>query len=384
MLDRKKVSERLQEISDKLFPDVSITKELAVATWQRIAHDPAFRQQAEEAQSSFLVPGWHSMLNDTFPINQHAEYAVLAVDGSQIYPDRHVSGAGCFLLNVGGISLSYNAQSSVTLFSEPTVYIPDDIEQLQAGFSFSPDLVDLLREQLELSVGFERAQQLGAHGLQPVTLFDGTIIFWTLEGKTPEVRKYFLQKYLEIFTQFYEKRLPFASYISYPKSRELINLTRLGLCRFSVANCIPCHSLYDTFPCKQVDTLIDTHIVSSFVQPGYRTTLFSSNSNIVQEYPEHLKPWFCYLNSGHEIGRVELPAWVAHDEQLREQVLQVILDQVQKGNGYPVCLAEAHEQAVVKGADREFFYSLIYKVGIEQRRRISMSQKNMKKKRMGV
>ena len=194
MLDLKKVSERLQQISDKLFPDVSITNELAVTTWHRIAQDPTFVQRVAESQSSFLVPGWHGVLDDTFPIATTTEYTVLAVDGSQIYPDRHISGAECFLLNIGGINFSYGQQSTVSFFSDPTVYIPDDIEQLQAGFSFSPDVIDLLREQFELSVGFEQAEQIATQSEQPVTLFDGTIIFWMLEGKSPEVKKYFLKK----------------------------------------------------------------------------------------------------------------------------------------------------------------------------------------------
>jgi hypothetical protein len=57
---------------------------------------------------------------------------------------------------------------------------------------------------------------------------------------------------------------------------------------------------------------------------------------------------------------------------------------VKKGYGYPVVVAEAHEQAVVKGADREFFYHLITKFGIEQRRRTVTSQKSSKKRVVAV
>jgi hypothetical protein len=60
------------------------------------------------------------------------------------------------------------------------------------------------------------------------------------------------------------------------------------------------------------------------------------------------------------------------------------LDQCNKGRGYPVVLAEAHEQAVVKGADRDFFYSVITKIGIEENKRILVSQKSAKKRRMSI
>jgi hypothetical protein len=39
--------------------------------------------------------------------------------------------------------------------------------------------------------------------------------------------------------------------------------------------------------------------------------------------------------------------------------LSMVLTQVQKGYGYPVTLAEAHNQAVVKGGDRTRFFALL-------------------------
>lgn len=57
-----------------------------------------------------------------------------------------------------------------------------------------------------------------------------------------------------------------------------------------------------------------------------------------------------------------------------------MLDQACKGNGYPVAIAEAHEQAVVKGPDRDFFYLLINKLAYDEKKRMSLSQKSMKKR----
>ncbi|HIC70299.1 MAG TPA: hypothetical protein EYO90_12345, partial [Candidatus Latescibacteria bacterium] len=57
-----------------------------------------------------------------------------------------------------------------------------------------------------------------------------------------------------------------------------------------------------------------------------------------------------------EIARVEVPKWVAEDPPLLDLVHAVVCDQADKGQGYPVSLSEAHEKAVVRGADRESFY----------------------------
>lgn len=383
MLDRLKLAAALQGITHKLFPDLTDIKALAWRVYQSIATDETFVERAEQAQSSFLVPQWRGNLCDVHTVpHAPASYTVVAVDGSQIYPDRHVGGAGCFLINVGTVIIHYGSQSAITLRSRPEVCLPDEVLALGESVPFSVDLVDLLREERELATTVAALQEVQENN--PVGLIDGTIIFWNLEGKPPEVRRIFLQRYIAHLQALYEQKFVCAGYISLPKSRELINLVKLGLCRFTTANCIPCHATYDTFPCKQVDALIDTHIAHALLKPGQRTTLFSSSSSIVSEYPVHLRPLFCYLHTGPEIIRLELPAWVADDETYLNRVCQVALDQSRKGRGYPVCLSEAHEQAVVKGADREFFYRLLEKIGITSQRALTHSQKSIKKRGIGI
>ena len=99
MLDRLTLAASLEQLSEKLFPDVANTVALAVETYRRIAADSTFVQRARDAESSFLVPSWAGGLCDTVKYDPLAVYSVLAVDGSQVYPDRHISGAGCFRIS---------------------------------------------------------------------------------------------------------------------------------------------------------------------------------------------------------------------------------------------------------------------------------------------
>jgi hypothetical protein len=145
-----------------------------------------------------------------------------------------------------------------------------------------------------------------------------------------------------------------------------------------------CHRKHKDFPCIAVDNVIDTHVLRTFLPFGHRSTLFWSNSKVIKNYPDHLKPCFFYLNIGKEIVRIETIAWIAQSEILLERLCAIVFDQAVKGQGYPVVISESHEQAVVKGTDREFFYHLIQKIGIEQQRRFFMSQKSLKKRCMGV
>ncbi len=81
---------------------------------------------------------------------------------------------------------------------------------------------------------------------------------------------------------------------------------------------------------------------------------------------------------------MEIPAWVAQDESMVNRIATYIYDQCTKGGGYPVGLAEAHEQAVVKGPDREFFYHLLTKMSIARKRGVVTSQKAQRKRSIGV
>ena len=75
---------------------------------------------------------------------------------------------------------------------------------------------------------------------------------------------------------------------------------------------------------------------------------------------------FFYLNTGldagGEIARVEVPQWVWESDALMERLHAGLWDQCEAGHGYPMALAEAHQAAVVRAADREAFYAVIERI----------------------
>ncbi len=79
-----------------------------------------------------------------------------------------------------------------------------------------------------------------------------------------------------------------------------------------------------------------------------------------EEYGDHsLRIHFFYLHAGWEIGRVEIPDWVANDPAQLDLVHRAIYDQAQLGRGYPVALQESHEAAVLGVADRRMIEDMI-------------------------
>ena len=201
------------------------------------------------------------------------------------------------------------------------------------------------------------------------------LFFRHLESKDSKFKQWYIGQYVALLDQLYHARIPCAGYISLPKSKELVNLIRVELCSFVWDGCTK-HTA--------VDHVTDTTIARFFLTQGTRTTVFKSNASIGSWYPEHLAPHFFYADMGSEIVRIEIPAWIAQEKELLAWMCAVIADQARKGQGYPIALAEAHEQAVVKGPDREFFYQLINKMSIEQQHRLLMSQKNSKKRCPGI
>ena len=375
MLDRLKLLVQLEQVAHKLFIDTTPSYHLAQDVWQSIIADSTFIYKVKEVNNApWPVPLWQGNLGAVITIDSITNpHVVLSVDGSQIYPDRH-NVLSCCLINTGCVVLPYYCPDKrVQLFSDPVVLAGlDDMHQ-----PFTTDSVNGKRQELELRAGLNIHKTIQReYGDTPkILLFDGSLIFWHLSSKEIELRDYFLHAYLALLDELYGEKAIVCWYISMPKSKELMSLVRLYLCNFDVDK----KELYEV-----VDNVIDSGIMHAVLQPHTRSIVFSNHSSISAYYPSHLRPFFFYLHTGNEIGRVEIPAWIAQDEKLVDMIAQIVIDQCNKGGGYPVALAEAHEQAVVKGPDREFFYHFLQKMGMERKHTQSVSRKSLKKRGIGI
>ena len=375
MLDRLKLIVELQNVADKLFVDTTPSYHRAQDVWQAIIADPTFIYKVRQVHDApWPIPLWVADLADVIPIQKITEsYMAISVDGSQIYPDRH-NILSCFLINTGSVVLPYGIENTrVQLFSDPTVFAGVDEYQQP----FTTDGVNCKRQELELRAGLDIARKIKNEyqNTTSLLLFDGSLIFWHLSSKEIGIRDQFLNAYLALLDELYSEKIPVCWYISMPKSKELMSLVRLYLCNFDTGK----KELYEC-----VDAVIDSGIMYGVLEPYTRSIVFSNHSSISEYYPNHLKPFFFYLHTGNEIGRVEIPSWVAQDEHMLDVIAQIVIDQCVKGGGYPVALAEAHEQAVVKGPDREFFYHFLQKMGMERNHSQSISRKSLKKRGIGI
>lgn len=380
MLNHAKVLRELERVSDRLFLNHSPEAHWARAVWAIIANDPTFQYKLRNVTVPWLVPSWTGKLDQAFVVQKYVScYRALAIDGSQIYPDKH-EGTTCSLINIGSVHLNYGVQDQkVVLDSVPTVFIGDEDISLNEN---PHELVDCYRQEFEFFAGIKHSEKIMKKNDAPsIFLFDGSLIFWHLEAKDPSVKMRFLSSYVDSLEKLYHNQILIAGYISLTKSKELVNLIRvaltelaqdLGLERFiEQTNGI-------------IDHMSDAQVVRFFLKPFERTIVFKNHASITKHYPVHLHPHFFYLHVGREIVRIELPAWIAENVSMVEVVASLVVDQTIKGDGYPVALSEAHEQAVVKGPDRDFFYHMIRKIGLKQQVQGNISQKIRNKKGMRI
>ena len=202
---------------------------------------------------------------------------------------------------------------------------------------------------------------------------DGTLILWELGGK--DVKPFVLEQLLGPFLQALEglrqaPALALASYISNPRSAEVVDALRIAECPYMPPNCDRhCRhiSTPQGRPCDGVAAGVrDADLFRERLGAGDRSPVFESHSRILDRYGGH-KVHFFYVSTGDEIARIEVPQWVASDPQRLDIAHALALDQVHRGQGYPVALMEAHEQAVVRGGDREAFWALVEEMLAEGR-----------------
>jgi len=90
------------------------------------------------------------------------------------------------------------------------------------------------------------------------------------------------------------------------------------------------------------------------------------------------------LNVEPEIVRLEVPQWVARDEEKLNLLQALVYDQCQRGRGYPSALQEAHEQAVITGPERRVVESLVEEALMKEGITFTRSGKAGSKKERGV
>ncbi|MBI4267301.1 MAG: DNA double-strand break repair nuclease NurA, partial [Chloroflexi bacterium] len=314
---------------------------------QQSANLDALRKKIAASKTTWLVAGLVEGFDRRFQaLPLPADFTVMATDGSHIDVDRHRS-ARCYLINIGSVVLRYGTDPDAILDSSPCLYAGDeDLVIAPAGDSRGREqpvegaLLGIKRGINELQRLAEMTAELPA-GSSALALLDGTLILWGLEAYPDFVSEALLGngllKYLgEIRNSGKDKRLSLASYISFPRSADVVNALRVALCPRDPLDTDRYCQYCESRECDVIAGMQDREIFSNLLEPGERSALFVSQSSVVKKhYGEH-GVYFLYLRLENEIARLEVPQWVAEDESLLNLTHTLVLDQCRRGQGYPV------------------------------------------------
>lgn len=370
MLDLTKLARQMQGIGEHLSQE-------AVAGRQRLERAAQYWQEAQSQQEEIVEKQhrWRDRLIFTAaeplePLDTHILispppdlHTIIATDGSQIAPNHHEI-AYCYLINIGQVMLHYGQSLHPLLDSLPEVfYRSEDLYVSRQWGIRTEEWLGYRRTVSEAEVLAELAcswiEQRKNQEVPTLAMVDGSLIYWFLEQLPGDAKDLIVPPILQAWTKLQEAKIPLVGYLSASRSIESLNFLRFPACPHPVPDCFSyCAALPDKAPCQVFEPLRDTNLWALQLEPGERGTLWKSSAKILDLYGEH-QVYFCYLHVGTEIARIEIPAWVAEDAQQLDLVLGLVLAQVHKGYGYPVALAEAHNQAVVRGGDRARFFSLL-------------------------
>ena len=390
MLDLVEVNQQITKMAteDHLVAD-DMAERLALAL-ERLhlesARWQAFVDKLAMSKTSWLVAAIHEPLNRTYGLPPRPEtVTVVAADGSQIMPSHHEV-VPAFLLNIATVVLNYGNGGGAAFTSTPSLFYRDEDLYLDYGgerVQVTGDLLGMRRTLMEFGSLVDQAVATRSGGAV-CALSDGSLILWQLEGRPPDYQEAMLTDYLACLDRGRQQVIPIIGYISRPRSRDVVNALRVGLCPEDAPNYDRCpYERDERPPCAQIEGLTDRRLFAKLLKVGERSQVFGSASRILNKYGAH-RIGFFYLHVGPEIVRVELPQWVGTDAALLDLVHAVAYDQAQKGMGYPVALAEAHQQAVVRGAERDLFYDMVTAVFRRRGAVMAVSPKNLRKRRMTV
>ena len=328
------------------------------------------------------------------PVPVPPDFCVAAADGSHIDIDRHLP-VRCFLINTGVSVLTYGLEPDADLFSRPRLYARDDELVIRDAETYRQQAIEgavlgAKRAVEEIRALVEVVRDL-PNSTPTLALLDGSLVMLGLVGQLygefvlrELIEEGFVKALEELREMAGDRPLAVASYVSLPQSAQVVSALRLMGCQYETTDlqnrCGPPGP--GRQPCDRcVGGVLDREIFAHVLEPGERSTAFATSPPpALAGYYRGTGVSFFYVNVGEEIGRVEVPSWVADDEGALGLAHSLVVDQCRRGRGYPVGLMEAHEQAVVSGSDRRYFVQLVEKALHTERMPVYTSEKARSKR----
>ncbi|HKJ27236.1 MAG TPA: DNA double-strand break repair nuclease NurA, partial [Anaerolineales bacterium] len=162
-------------------------------------------------------------LNETFPLPElPGRVTVIAADGSQINPDRHLGIEYC-LVNVGAIQMVLGEPAPPETIIQTQLFYGDEV------FSMQEKVVALIRDMREREVLAELAEPISG---PIITMTDGPIELWGKEvamaAQEEEEEKNYFERHMKALHKLYTMKAATAGYVDKPRSDLLVRLLEIA------------------------------------------------------------------------------------------------------------------------------------------------------------
>ncbi len=335
--------EQLANLAPERAKKLKSQQEQAAEWLQEYANELDYLQDKAQ-RANQLVPHFHvalpveEALNSSIPQPPHpTELTLLAADGSQINPDRHMGTDYC-LVNTGTIQMLPGSGQAPETTIESKLYYGDEI------LSLPEEIVAMMRDVRERQILAELAAKISGSGAV-VTLTDGPLELWNQGGSSPQ-KDELKQQYFDALKTLHRQNTISAGYVDRPRNALLMRL--LEIAPQSVQP-------KDAGENRPLLGLLDTDVLANLIKPGERSAIFGLLTRASREYRDEYALHFFYLNVSMRaekpiLAKVDIPAWVAADTEKVNTLHAALVAQCQVMSAacYPYVLARADEIAVVR------------------------------------
>ena len=325
-----------------------------------------------------ITADWAAPVNALFPPPPLPERAtVIAVDGSQIYPNPQGT-VHFYVINTGTFVYYHGEDRLPTQMTDPRLAFHKDHVHDESKRVIGNRTVDARRTVREMQALADTAWHYHRHennGNSLIALYDNNLMFWAnadVTGADVLLKEYWGALHHLYDVQANGTRVSLAGYVDNPRSAVIMRLLYLM-------------SLADEADIKRneralayagdLEGLRDRQLFALVLKPGERSAIMVQNSprNLVyRQEGESYEIAFFYIKVGDSkrsaVARVEIPLWVARNRAAVDELHALLLAQctMQGRNPYPYALTRADELAYISSKDKAKLDEMI---NIELRRK---------------
>ncbi len=236
-----------------------------------------------------------------------AHYIVVGADSSPLQLSRHRS------MEIRALSLA-RVVTNYTVGTEETF---NNIEDFPEQDELSTLRYPLL--ELDFASQAEKADLI---------LVDGSLIRWQWEQLEQEKKLQYVGQYVDLLVENYKRKAPVFAIIDRSASRDIVHWLEI-------------HSQ------KKFNHFNDQDLFTEILTENTFSPIFRTHSPITDLLPDY-NIGYCYYRHALGLLRIEFVL----EQEIDPLAWAYLLDQVNKGKGYPWSLIRAHEACVIHEADK--------------------------------